>query len=270
MPRFLVRSLLSACLVLALFVIGHGTAHAGDRALLIGVGDYANPDVGDLQAIDVDLQMMAQVAQILEFEERDIKVLFNAQATQAAAERAIESWLVQGVGADDRALLYFSGHGTQVRDGNGDESDGLDEALVMQDFAVRRVNGQYVASGALVDDRINELISRIPTDKVMVVVDSCHSGTTTRSMPLGTRSMGSLTGVPKFHTYEGMPTATGSGTRSAGVADDPGNVLIAAARDDVQLILNKDPELKGERGNALRVLLYLFERDAGVRFLLAG
>ena len=46
--------------------------------------------------------------------------------------------------------------------------------------------------------------------------------------------------------------------------------LLAAARDDVQLILNKDPELKGKRGEALRVLLYLFERDAGVRFLLAG
>ena len=46
--------------------------------------------------------------------------------------------------------------------------------------------------------------------------------------------------------------------------------LLAAARDDVQLILDKDPELKGERGTALRVLLYLFERDAGVRFLLAG
>ena len=46
--------------------------------------------------------------------------------------------------------------------------------------------------------------------------------------------------------------------------------LLAAARDDAKLILEKDPELKGERGEALRVLLYLFERDAAVRLLRSG
>ena len=46
--------------------------------------------------------------------------------------------------------------------------------------------------------------------------------------------------------------------------------LLAAARDDASLILDKDPELQGERGRALRVLLYLFERDAAVRYLRSG
>jgi len=46
--------------------------------------------------------------------------------------------------------------------------------------------------------------------------------------------------------------------------------LIAAARDDVELILNRDPELETERGAALRVLLYLFERDEAIRYLRAG
>ena len=46
--------------------------------------------------------------------------------------------------------------------------------------------------------------------------------------------------------------------------------LIAAARDDARLILDKDPDLKSERGNALRTLLYLFERDAVVKTALSG
>jgi len=46
--------------------------------------------------------------------------------------------------------------------------------------------------------------------------------------------------------------------------------LLAAARDDVQLILNRDADLDSERGRALRVLLYLFERDAAVRYLRSG
>lgn len=46
--------------------------------------------------------------------------------------------------------------------------------------------------------------------------------------------------------------------------------LLPAARDDARLILQTDPELKSERGQALRLLLYLFGRDEAVRLLGAG
>jgi len=46
--------------------------------------------------------------------------------------------------------------------------------------------------------------------------------------------------------------------------------LLAAARDDARLILTRDAELQGARGQALRVLLYLFERDVAVRYLRSG
>ena len=46
--------------------------------------------------------------------------------------------------------------------------------------------------------------------------------------------------------------------------------LLQIARDDARLILDKDPDLKSKRGQALRVLLYLFERDAAVQYLKSG
>jgi ATP-dependent DNA helicase RecG len=46
--------------------------------------------------------------------------------------------------------------------------------------------------------------------------------------------------------------------------------LLVAARDDAQLILNKDPKLETPRGAALRNLLYLFEREAAIRLLSSG
>ncbi len=46
--------------------------------------------------------------------------------------------------------------------------------------------------------------------------------------------------------------------------------LMAMARDDAMLILSKDPELLSPRGQALRTLLYLFEREEAVRYLRAG
>lgn len=66
------------------------------------------------------------------------------------------------------------------------------------------------------------------------------------------------------------------GTRQSGLPDfrladlaDHAD-LLATARDDAKLILNKDPDLETPRGKALRTLLYLFERDAAVRYLRSG
>jgi ATP-dependent DNA helicase RecG len=66
------------------------------------------------------------------------------------------------------------------------------------------------------------------------------------------------------------------GTRQSG---DPGlrvarlsvhAELLSAARDDATLLFSRDPTLKGERGQAIRHLLYLFERDEAVRLIRAG
>jgi ATP-dependent DNA helicase RecG len=46
--------------------------------------------------------------------------------------------------------------------------------------------------------------------------------------------------------------------------------LIGPARDDASLVLARDPELASERGQALRHLLYLFERDEAIRLIRAG
>ncbi|MFH6786253.1 MULTISPECIES: ATP-dependent DNA helicase RecG [Methylobacterium] len=66
------------------------------------------------------------------------------------------------------------------------------------------------------------------------------------------------------------------GTRQSGLAafrlarPEADGDLIVAARDDARLIVERDPGLKSERGQALRALLYLFERDAAVKLLQAG
>src|SRR5690606_9551793 len=60
----------------------------------------------------------------------------------------------------------------------------------------------------------------------------------------------------------GMP-----GVRLAGVAIY--GELLEAARKDAVMILGRDPHLTGSRGEALRLLLYLFERDEAARLLRA-
>ena len=66
------------------------------------------------------------------------------------------------------------------------------------------------------------------------------------------------------------------GTRQSGLPDlrladiEEHQDLLQAASDDAKGILEEDPDLKGPRGQALRILLYLFERDAAVRYLRSG
>ncbi|WP_123695370.1 ATP-dependent DNA helicase RecG [Allostella humosa] len=66
------------------------------------------------------------------------------------------------------------------------------------------------------------------------------------------------------------------GTRQSGMPDfrlaDPAAHadLMQAAHDDARMIVERDPELRGPRGEALRMLLYLFERDAAIRYVRSG
>lgn len=62
-----------------------------------------------------------------------------------------------------------------------------------------------------------------------------------------------------------------SGLPEFRVADVPGfPMLLAAARDDAKLILERDPSLTTARGRAMRTLLYLFECDEAVRLFRAA
>ena len=66
------------------------------------------------------------------------------------------------------------------------------------------------------------------------------------------------------------------GTRQSGLPDfkfvdlNKHANLLATAKDDVKLLLERDPDLKTSRGQALRTLLYLFERDTVVKTALSG
>ncbi len=73
------------------------------------------------------------------------------------------------------------------------------------------------------------------------------------------RGAGELLGVRQ----SGLPTF-----RVADLAEH--GELLAAARDDARLIIERDADLTSDRGEALRVLLYLFERDAAIKYLRSG
>jgi len=220
------RTMLAGAVLLGMSV---SQADAADRALLIGVGNYRDSTIGDLPGIDLDLGIMQRVVQRLGFLPANTRVLSDEEATMAAVERAMSEWLVDDVDPDDRVLIYYSGHGTQVADRNDDEADGLDEVLVLHDFSQ---NAEQGASGALVDDRFYELLADIPTDDVLLIVDACHSGSGYKSI------LGSLTGAERGTTKSHPAAVVANGASDSFTRQDKGSEVRFAA-----LMASDDDEL---------------------------
>lgn len=167
--------------LLPLLVSGIGLpAFAADRALLIGIGTYENlPPQLFLHGPKNDLVAMETLLSgTMGFDHSAIRVLKDDQATRSAILSSIDEWLVAGTEPGDRAYLYYSGHGLQVTDHDGDEDDGMDEALAPFDL----VAGSKDWDGAVTDDELDAILDRLKGRAVTLVIDACHSGTISRSL----------------------------------------------------------------------------------------
>jgi len=78
--------------------------------------------------------------------------------------------LLKGVVAGDELWFHYSGHGSLMRDTNGDEETGKDSCICPLDFE---------SSGFITDDIIrNNLALLVPKGvRLYIVLDACHSGT---------------------------------------------------------------------------------------------
>jgi metacaspase-1 len=145
------------------------------RALLIGINDYPNPD-DCLEGCVNDVFKMSATLQEIGFEAEDIRVLLNERAT-ASAIRERFAWLLEDPQPRDQRVLFYSGHGAQIPDYNSDEViDHTDETFVPYDF------DWDDRSTHLTDDEFNDLYAQLPYETAFVAfLDCCHSGGMTRA-----------------------------------------------------------------------------------------
>lgn len=124
-------------------------ARAERYALLVGVSDYASPRIKDLGGCENDVKLMAYLlTNRYQFPQENVRMLLSRGATKAAILGGL-SFLAETSKAGDDVVFFFSGHGSQVTDLDGDESDGMDEVLLPGDVSPPNV------SSVLVDDELN-------------------------------------------------------------------------------------------------------------------
>lgn len=155
---------------------------SGKLALLVGINGYQfDQDIPNLEGTSNDVDAMQDVlVRRYGFAPGNIVVLKDADASREAILRNLRQHLIARADANTVAIFYYSGHGSQQRDVNGDEPDGWDETIVPWDSGRSGDRPNRDIS----DDELNALVGELgkKTPHVALVLDSCHSGTGVRML----------------------------------------------------------------------------------------
>ena len=171
-------------LVVLLFLAGSISAQTR-RALVIGIGEQKDKNWAKING-DNDVLYVQRMLSNAGC--KDVRTLVNSQATKSGIVAAFKK-LTSQCSVGDMIYIHFSGHGQLVTDVNGDEADGWDEAWIPYD-AYKNYCKEDKGEKHLVDDEINVLLTAIKSKigeqgKLLVVVDACHSGDSSRGDDLG-------------------------------------------------------------------------------------
>lgn len=147
------RLLTAAMLALALPI----TAQAADRALIMGIADYAG---APLDGVRKDMVSARTIAGALGIAPEGVTLRQDRELTLAGLRKALADF-GRGVGPGDRVFIYFSGHGSRFTDASG----ACDAALVTQDL---KMLGRREF-----DALLQPMLSRAA--KSVLMLDTCHS-----------------------------------------------------------------------------------------------
>lgn len=134
------------------------------KALLIGI-NYT----GSQHELHGCINDIVQVSQLLKsaYGFEDVRLLTDATPSKPTYDSIIAGLrdLFAGSKQGDQIVIYYSGHGTQLRDTSGDEKDGFDEAMYT-------IDGRFIT-----DDQIFSFVEAANGATVNLFFDCCHSGT---------------------------------------------------------------------------------------------
>jgi metacaspase-1 len=140
------------------------------RALCVGINDYSGTN-NDLNGCINDLNDWVNIL-TSKYGISDVVKLIDSQATKEAIKKNLTE-LIKRSSPGDLIVFTYSGHGSYVVDTSKDEPDSKDETL-------------YTYNGNLLDDELRAIINRSQEGiNIVVILDSCHSGTGTRLARLG-------------------------------------------------------------------------------------
>jgi hypothetical protein len=201
--------------------------------VFVGISDYPDGGPSDLPYTADDARALYDGMLGIGMQPDDGRLLMDDQATSAATLAAIRE-LRARMTAEDRLILFYSGHGGRVpREGfQGSDPDGFDETLALHDRQVT-------------DDELAALLAESQAGTVLLVLDSCFSGGFSKDVISEPGRMG------LFSSHEDVTSAVAAKFRAGGYL----------ARFMVEAIGERRADESGDGAlTALELSQYLYER----------
>lgn len=188
------------CLLISIVIIGAGivnpvfgiekhkqVSNEKKWALIVAISNYPDSTGWNKINAENDVPLITNMLLRQGFQEDNILVLEESNATKQGILDAFRTHLIENVEQGDIIYIHFSSHGQQIFDDNGDEIDGFDESVVPYDANMHYVPGHYEGQLHIRDDELGELLTQLrkqagPQGNVLTVLDACHSGTATRGL----------------------------------------------------------------------------------------
>lgn len=174
---------------------------------------YRNPSA-NLNGPVNDLQLVAKRASERGY---SIRWLKNEQATRIEILAHLRAAVAEAK-RGKRVRYWASGHGTRIRDRNGDEADGWDGGIVGYDMQ------------AALDDEVGSILSTLSSkDDFALILDICHAGEQPRAFSPGQ----SVRGLPE-HLVDFGPARAALRGAARGTAKSVESAGVLAACRDVE------------------------------------
>ncbi len=199
----------------ALALLAATTAAGETHALLVGVSRYGTPTISDLAGPANDLAAMETLVKRLGT--KDLVSLRDAAVSRSSVELALQQ-MGRRTRPGDWVLFYYSGHGAQALASQHSDVDGdYDQFVPLPGFDPADPKPEAY----ILDKDFYAWIKRyLPFDvPIVMVVDSCHSGSMQRRID------------PRAYSFTARVTLQQTADRAVKLIDRPGPRLEALRTD---------------------------------------
>lgn len=252
-----------SALVIFIWSICFGAFAQEKHSLIVALSNYWDYRNWNNISSNNDAQILHQALTQNGFAKDNVRIVEDVRAKSDLID-AITDELLNRVESGDIAHFHYSGHGQQVADYSGDEVDGYDEALVPlaapSNHNSRDKNGKpfkYNGEEHLTDDELAPLLDAVrkklgPDGVLLVTIDACHSGSSTRSSGAGVARGSVIRIEPK--EYSPKPTSVIESGSVVDNSDSPqaSKMVVISASSSQEL----NYEIKLENGKRYGPLSY--------------
>lgn len=140
--------------------------------LAVGVGKQTAAGLSNFPACATEANEFSRLMRE-HYDAAEVIVLTNEEVTRTKVQHALKQFAIQSLPGDE-FILFWSGHGGQVKDTVGDETDGIDEFLVLYDTDLS--NEDRIRETSVTDDQLGRWIQEFAHCEVLVIFDTCFSG----------------------------------------------------------------------------------------------